>query len=173
MVKQQPRPHMQPPILTPTLTLHTTTKVSPDKTQIGAEIGDVRPGLILTLAVTLTFTLTRTLTPGLPDNIKPGLIVVAVDGELVMNMPTRTVWQKFQTDKRPLTVQFIREAGAPNPNLNANPNPNSNGRIRTRHSIQPLRASPMRESTSSSLGIRLLISIYTCLYHELKSLCKP
>ena len=45
--------------------------------------------------------------PRMPKQLRPGLVFVALNGELVMNLDYSLIMQRLQAGVRPLTVQFI------------------------------------------------------------------
>ena len=45
--------------------------------------------------------------PKMPKQLQPGLIFVALNGELVMNLDYGAIMKRLQSGVRPLTVQFI------------------------------------------------------------------
>lgn len=45
--------------------------------------------------------------PGMPKQLKPGLVFVALNGELIINLEYDLIMQKLFKSSRPLTVQFI------------------------------------------------------------------
>jgi len=51
--------------------------------------------------------------PGLPAQIVPGLVFVALNGELVLNMEYDILMSCISSSKRPLTIQFIQGATLP------------------------------------------------------------
>jgi len=45
--------------------------------------------------------------PGLPKQLRPGLVFVALNGELIINMEYDKIMDKLWRAGRPLTIQFI------------------------------------------------------------------